>query len=183
MAASAYQTRYYKNRFQELKSKGICTRCMVKPALANNTQCEPCRDGFRVYSKQRHIRLTTNRQCVTCTSVLEPTDKTRCATCYAKYDGKVYNRRLKEEVFQHYGQGRCTCCGESELMFLQMDHMNNDGARERRELGVGGSNKFYRWLKQQGFPPGYQILCGNCNMGKHLNGGTCPHQSQKALAA
>ena len=28
----------------------------------------------------------------------------------------------------------------------------------------------------QDFPEGFQILCFNCNAGKHRNGGRCPHE-------
>jgi len=27
-------------------------------------------------------------------------------------------------------------------------------------------------------PAGFQVLCFNCNIGKQLNDGTCPHQLQ-----
>jgi len=41
----------------------------------------------------------------------------------------------------------------------------DNGAEERKSLG--GQNfsghRFYRWLKVQGWPEGYQTLCANCN--------------------
>ena len=84
----------------------------------------------------------------------------------------------KDLVFSHYGKV-CACCGETELMFLSIDHVNNDGAEHRRSLkgqiGNGGSS-FFDWLVRSGFPEGFQTLCRNCNWGKHVNGGVCPHQ-------
>ena len=89
---------------------------------------------------------------------------------------KINHRVLKREVMGAYG-GDCQCCGESELMFLTIDHINQDGANHRRELGPSMLGfRFYRWLKQQGFPPGYQVLCYNCNCGSFRNGGICPHK-------
>jgi len=34
--------------------------------------------------------------------------------------------------------------------------------------------KMYRWLKKQGYPKGYQVLCFNCNFASAW--GVCPHQ-------
>lgn len=90
------------------------------------------------------------------------------------------NEQLREEVFGAYGGKRCACCGETEPLFLTIDHVNNDGA-EMRESGVHsrGGTQFYQWLRKSGFPTGFQVLCMNCNLGKHRNGGVCPHQSGK----
>lgn len=76
------------------------------------------------------------------------------------------------------GIPQCACCHEKELKFLQLDHIHNNGAQHRkdtksRQHGVG---KIYRDIARLGFPDDYQLLCANCNIGKHLNGGICPHQ-------
>jgi len=82
------------------------------------------------------------------------------------------------EVFAAYGGYRCNCCGETEPMFLSIDHIDNNGAQERKSgLYAGSGYGFYRWLRKSGFPPGYQVLCMNCQIGKHKNGGVCPHQT------
>ena len=84
-------------------------------------------------------------------------------------------KRLRGEVQAAYG-GRCACCGESEPAFLAVDHVNGDGAKERRDLKVGTGRKFYGYLKRSGFPRGrYRLLCHNCNMGIALLS-SCPHQ-------
>ena len=33
----------------------------------------------------------------------------------------------------------------------------------------------FRKIIRGGFPANYQILCANCNWGKEMNGGVCPH--------
>ena len=85
--------------------------------------------------------------------------------------------RRRDEVFTAYGGYRCACCAETERLFLSIDHINNDGNVERKS-GVYRSSgtAFYLWLCKQKFPPGYQVLCMNCQFGKHRNGGVCPHQ-------
>ena len=93
---------------------------------------------------------------------------------------KEYARRFREkaraEAIYHYG-GLCACCGEATFPFLTIDHVNEDGAAHRRELGRG-SSKFYVWLKANGWPEGFQVLCYNCNCAKgHY--GKCPHTEVK----
>src|SRR4051794_13956851 len=45
--------------------------------------------------------------------------------------------RLTVETHNAYG-GKCICCGESKHEYLELDHINNNGAEERRNLGVSG---------------------------------------------
>lgn len=57
--------------------------------------------------------------------------------------------------------------------FLSLDHVNGGGHRQRRELGGGG---FWTWLAKNNYPPGFRVLCHNCNVGRQINGGICPHE-------
>jgi hypothetical protein len=87
---------------------------------------------------------------------------------------------MKLRMLDHYGQ-ECACCGEAEVAFLTLDHIEGNGRAHRCEaLGhesLGGSY-FYRWLEKQGWPGGYQVLCWNCNSAKHFLG-ECPHQTAR----
>lgn len=83
------------------------------------------------------------------------------------------NKQLRDRVVQAYGSA-CVCCGESEKIFLQFDHVENDGNSHRTKVGVGAT--FYRWLEKNNFPKSIQLLCANCNYGKMINSGICPHQ-------
>ena len=87
---------------------------------------------------------------------------------------KAGNERLRLEVLAHYSGGtmRCACCGQDRVPFLALDHIDGNGATHREEIGSGAS--FYRWLKQNRFPPGLQVLCHNCNLAKSAYG-SCPH--------
>ena len=86
------------------------------------------------------------------------------------------NTRLRREALTHYSQGtmKCACCGEGMIRFLCIDHVNNDGAEHRRE--IGRTTNIYRYLIKENFPEGYQVLCFNCNCGKAYNYGICPHK-------
>ena len=99
--------------------------------------------------------------------------------------GREYWQKLRHEVIMAYGGYKCSCCGETEPRFLSVDHVFNDGAKHRRELGYkgngkGGSSRTLKWLKDHGFPSGFQVLCMNCNFGKARNGGVCPHKTPQA---
>ena len=82
-------------------------------------------------------------------------------------------RKLRREVLNAYG-GECTCCGESQYEFLVIDHINNDGnARRKVNSAERGASILY-WLRHEGYPEGFQVLCHNCNMAKGFHG-QCPH--------
>lgn len=67
------------------------------------------------------------------------------------------------------------CCGEKNIAFLTLDHVNNDGWKLRRKTGFRGGYTTYKRIIEAGFPPNLQILCFNCNGGKNRNKGVCPH--------
>ncbi len=96
-----------------------------------------------------------------------------CIRC-RRSKSKITLDRQRAECFDHYGR-ECACCGETEPLFLTLDHVENNGADHRREIGKDG-NALTRWLIANDFPDGFQTLCRNCNWGKFANGGTCPHQ-------
>lgn len=87
---------------------------------------------------------------------------------------KRYLKRMRDAAIEAYGGYQCACCGETEPRFMTLDHVNNDGKKQRKIHGTGMS--MYQWLKKNNYPKGLQVLCMNCNFGKALNGGICPHQ-------
>lgn len=89
-----------------------------------------------------------------------------------------YQRRFRVLLVEAYG-GHCVCCGETESKFLEVDHINGDGNKHRREIGTG-AGPLYRWAKKRGFPPTLQILCGSCHTAKSF-WGICPHQEFNVL--
>lgn len=89
---------------------------------------------------------------------------------------------LKRETMERYGDGHCSCCGETESTFLTLDHADDDGKRHR-ELTRSSGKHFYSWLKARGWPnqPRLQVLCFNCNIGRAVAGGVCPHQNNRIM--
>jgi hypothetical protein len=89
---------------------------------------------------------------------------------------RKYKQKLRHDILVHYSGGlpTCSCCGEKHEEFLSIDHINGDGADHRRMIGGWGAT--YRWLISNDFPPGFQVLCMNCNFAKGHNSGGCPHK-------
>ncbi len=75
----------------------------------------------------------------------------------------------KEIVLTHYGNGKLACvkCGESRLTCLTIDHINNDGASDRKVKRLLGRG-LYHYLILSSYPQGYQTLCFNCNIEKSI---------------
>ena len=88
--------------------------------------------------------------------------------------------RLRERIFAIYGQ-KCACCGESNLRFLTLDHVKNDGAEHRRSYGGYIKGTYVEAIKFPD-PSRFQVLCWNCNMGKMHNHGICPHKKHNGGA-
>lgn len=98
----------------------------------------------------------------------------RCRECENKRRS-LLAARTRNAVLEHYG-AFCACCGEEENRFLTIDHINDDGAVQRREHKIGKS--IYKWIVDNNYPDDLRILCFNCNCGRQLNNGVCPHQEK-----
>lgn len=94
-----------------------------------------------------------------------------------KIDIKRRNAEIKLQVIEHYSNGtiKCLCCEESNIKFLTIDHLGERGIGTEHRKKLKDYNIYY-WLKKNGFPEGYQVLCYNCNCGRDKNGGICPHK-------
>lgn len=103
-----------------------------------------------------------------------------CDICRAKqneYRSKA-QRALRLEALAHYG-GKCDCCEEARSEFLAIDHINGGGRKHRKEIGA---YHIEAWLKKEGWPQGFRVLCHNCNMAFGLYS-RCPHEIERHRAA
>lgn len=75
--------------------------------------------------------------------------------------GKAWRAELRREVIGHYSAGTyvCSCCGESHIQFLVIDHINGAGNNHRRTINRSGLG-FYRWLRANCYPPGFRVYPG-----------------------
>jgi hypothetical protein len=87
-----------------------------------------------------------------------------------------YRFKLKLAAITHYSNGTMACahCGYSgNIDALVLDHIDDNGAAHRKELGCGGrgmsgGTTMYERLKALGWLPGLQVLCCNCNTIKEV---------------
>lgn len=151
LIGNAYRAR----RAAALVQAGLCCICGKRPRV-NRNHCAECQEAANARVRQ-----------------------------YKDANRDRHNARVREvtsirrsQVFQHYG-GECQCCGEREPMFLTLDHKNGGGTKDPRFKSASGTRltaaQFYNKVIKLGFPSDLQLLCYNCNCGRHRNGGTCPH--------
>lgn len=138
----------------------------------------PCNAQSATLNRTRHVTScetkTARADCVLAGS--RPRQGARsCQACRIEWADR--NARKRRKVLEHYGLV-CKCCGEDTYELLEIDHVDGDGTGNdhRREIGAGQT---YDWLIRNGFPPGFQTLCSNCNRAK-FRYGVCPHQRKRA---
>lgn len=165
---------YRRQRDTRRKANGVCTKC-AKPAMPGKSHCARC-----LATRRKRTRMLVRKGL--CLQCRQPAGEMKyCRPCLLKFGNrhKAFALRLKLEVFERYGGAHCECCGEANEVFLTVDHIGGGGAKHRREVLRGkGGEALYRWLKKNGFPEGYRVLCFNCNFAYHRLG-CCPHQEKQ----
>lgn len=167
----------YRNQCRACRNKGVpyarCAQCNVYThAYGSSGKCQKCRS----------VDVET-KSCAQCEQSFVPTRQLRkycsdsCRDTAQSNIRKTVRKQVRDEILRAYGgeNPECLCCGESTYYFLAIDHIDGGGHKQRKELGSGG---FYTWIHKNNYPPGLRILCHNCNYGRQLNGGTCPHEDQ-----
>ena len=151
------------------------------------SSCKDCLRKMRAsYGKRNQESYTPAVGCAVCSKCKEEkpvsefaiAKERKCGhACSCKACDAKRHRQLKIEVMTHYtGETpRCQCCGEMTIEFLAMDHINGGGRKHYQAIKWG---TIYRWLKKNGYPDGFQVLCNNCNMAKGMFG-ACPHQLRR----
>lgn len=164
-----------------------CSRCRTAKPVSEFGPHPKTKDGFqswcrqcvREYNRTRYHEKGGRERLAARYRANAEELKARRRAHYAEHreeqlaKSRAQARALKARVIETYG-GSCACCGEVEEAFLTIDHPNGDGRKHRTVTGAGSA--FYQWLRREGFPEGYVVLCFNCNCGRQVNGGVCPHQ-------
>lgn len=97
-----------------------------------------------------------------------------CRACASNYGRKVAATKRLAALRTVAGGAdpACTCCGETTLEFLAIDHADNDGAEHRKT--VSGASLVARLARGEDVGVRLQLLCHNCNMSREFYG-ACPH--------
>ena len=139
------------------KQNKICTRCGKSNNRYPKTECSNCAKVNTIRAVASHRRNFLKNKPI------------------LYYNQKLHTDKLRADALMAYGD-KCNCCGETTPVFLTIDHVAENGSKHltpkgRRYMGT----ELYRWLKHNNYPEGFQVLCWNCNLGKHILG-RCPHQ-------
>ena len=155
--SKAGMERYYRN-----KAAGVCPYCGDE--LTDGCMCEACKAAHHKLAHEHYRRRVDAGRCQRCGGPSRP-DRILCSDCAVQrkaLDDLRY-ARYRDEVFKAYGGPRCTRCGETDQDVLQIDHIDGGGTQHLKQVG----QNIYAWLHKQGFPPGFQVLCANCNVKKY----------------
>lgn len=95
---------------------------------------------------------------------------------HALQRSKDYIQKIRLQALIVYGGNppHCRCCGENELNFLTIEHINGGGRKHR--LGKSSQTFCLEIIKENNADK-YEVLCMNCNHAKGIHG-ICPHQKR-----
>ena len=156
-----------------------CPKCEKRKPASEfaNDRTQPsklacwCKECTRQNGKRLYDSRKLRGVCVTCGGI--PRDGLiLCDDCNTKtksHTKKTY-WNLKNKILLHYCQGtpKCMCpqCPITAPELLTVDHIKGGGRKHIKSLRTAGGTGLYQWIKKNNFPPGFQILCGACNMSK-----------------
>lgn len=151
-----------------------CTKCKVARSLSEFGLNKRSRDGLHWWCKS--CVRAQNKRYYHANRDLEMARSKKWAKENPERYRELVNeshrrsaKKIKQEVVSAYG-GSCSCCGESEINFLTLDHVNG-----RSSVDTLRGEKMYRQAKREQFPDCYRVLCFNCNCSIGFYG-YCPHE-------
>jgi hypothetical protein len=159
-----------------MSRKAKMSDCHPDRPNAGHGMCQSC------YTKNYNSTLRNSGMCVCCaqkeavTYVDSRNTIKYCEECRAKINLARSQNRIEQkiEVLSHYGKnGQLQCCWEDCLVIdtdmLSLDHIDNSGNTDRKRKGsYTGGISFYKKLKRQGYPEGFQTLCHNHQWKKEI---------------
>lgn len=163
-----------------LKAASLNLKRFNSDATNDGFYCGSCQQFKQVSEFSRGIQGKSNKP-YTCKSC----KNTRTRELYRSNHTQEIKRnaakykKLRRDVFDAYGS-QCVCCGEQEMDFLTIDHIDITRRQHRQYTGGNANGVYlYYWLKRHNYPSGFQTLCMNCNFSKYKNNGICIHQIRK----
>lgn len=138
---------------QRRRAQGLCIDCGLYEPELNKLRCTLCLADARVTSAKSKAK-------------------------YKAINGVDYDtvNRLHKKLDAYELLGNvCVCCGEDWFAYLEVDHINNDGAAFRKNNPSGDT--IIDWILKHG-TEGLQLLCANCHRAKSRRL-DCKHASRE----
>lgn len=161
----------------------FCSICKKSKSINEFDVCRNSYDGFQGYCKL--CRIEYNKQWRANNPDWREYRRNHRKLHKEQISIHDKNKRLKlkQEFMKEYG-GVCICCGESNICFLSIDHIDGKGKEHRLKLGIskrgGSTSNVLRDIRKRGWPKdNYRILCYNCNIARAQNNGICPHEEER----
>jgi hypothetical protein len=174
--------------------KWKATKALIATAPPGERFCMVCRKNkpegdFKTNPKQRrkiqrgqllakHCSECRDRLAVKVTAKRHAAFKNPDVKAAVLIERRDYSRKFRIKLLEAYGP-YCRCCGETTVEFLEIHHVNEDGAEHRRQIGRGPET-LYRWAERNGFPSTLSVICSNCHSAETFYGG-CPHKKFSVL--
>jgi hypothetical protein len=161
-----YQKKYYENHREELSQR-------------HTEYYNKNKDKIKEKRKTQDFKINHNEYCKNWRELHQEQIKNERKIYYEEHREELLElkrkdyQNIKSAFFEMYGN-KCNCCGETNRVFLSLDHVQNDGKERRKKYGMNNQQEYKNALKEYR-PDLFQVLCYNCNHAKQLNGGTCPH--------
>lgn len=151
-----------------------CQKKIFKGSMGQRDYCASCRRERQRICSMLHKRKMRNDP------NYKNEQKIKMGQYYKKFRIKILNgqyarnKAVKVMVLTHYGKGgKLQCCWKGCLVIdldcLTLDHINDDGYKERKgKTDAGGGTSFFWKLVQKDFPRGFQTLCGSHQWKKEI---------------
>ena len=141
-------------------------------------KCKKRRDSEHFY-ENKFSKDGLDSYCKDCKNKIKQYKRKNKIGYYAKENktlhSATYVKRIKNDVFDHYGKN-CSVCGFADMRALSIDHVNGGGNVHRKQIRASGGGHFYKWLRRNNYPTGFQTLCMNCQFIKRVENGECNRQ-------
>jgi hypothetical protein len=170
-----------KSNYLKYKEAGTCIRCGAERANGKS-RCERCHELHLGYQHKAKAKHKADGLCHSCGKEPRVEGRVNCDACAITAGEREAQRykAMREKVLIMYGRA-CNCCGSGVEKYLQLDHINNDGAEHRKEvLSVERGGSFWAWASRNYHPEILQLLCANCHQAKTI-GSPCTQEDHEMM--
>jgi hypothetical protein len=135
-------------------------------------------ESARLRNRTSYANIKANHPEKHAAAVRQKADYRRKQILLIGQQRRQYRKKIRRAALDAYGGLVCSCdhngvpCGSHPEEFLGIDHINGDGVNVKYR----GGKTLYAWLRKNRYPPGFRVLCHNCNMALGFYG-HCPHST------